>query len=77
MILQLILIDGVRNIVLPGVCLHYGNYGIMDKVIALIWGLRLVVGTNYEQLELLMCHIVSVTSDMGTEFGVTDCPNVL
>ena len=49
----------------------------MDKVIALLWALHLVMGTNYEQLEWLMCHIVSVTSDMGTEFGITDCPNVL
>ena len=78
MILQLVLKDGeVRNMILPGVDLHYGSYGLLDKFVAFMWVFHLSVGSEYEVLEWVLSKVTSITTDMGTELGLTDWSDLM
>ena len=78
MVLQLALIQGIfRNIILPGVCLHFGGMSTMDKAIALLWALWLVVGNDLDRLVWILSKVTSITTDMGHELGLLDIPDIL
>ena len=69
--------DGtIKIIVLPGICLHYGHCGSIDKAIALLWVLHLLLGPNLILMEWLLSKIKSITTDMGTDVRILDCPNM-
>jgi hypothetical protein len=78
MLLELCFVCGlIQTIVLPGVMMHYGACAVVDKCVALLWALFLVVGPEFELLNFLVSMITSTTTDMGTELGVGDCPDIL
>ena len=78
MVLQLVFIVGViRSIILPGVVLHSGGMSLVDKGIALLWGIHLVVGLDEGMLRWIFDKIVSVTTDQGVELGLLDLPDLI
>jgi hypothetical protein len=78
MVLQLVMRDGaIKQIVLPGVCLHYCHCAAIDKAIALLWALHLILGPSLIIMEWLLFKVKSITTDMGTEVHILDCPNIL
>ena len=64
------------TIVLPGCVMHYNRNRAVDKVVALLWALYLVVGLDEQLLQWVINLITSVTHDMGTESGILDVPNI-
>ena len=62
---------------MPGVALEFGKYGLMSKIFVFMWSLYLLVGPWAFGLSFVLSHIVSITTDMGTELGFLDAPNIL
>ena len=78
MVLEIFLISGMLvKLVMPGVVLHFGGTRLIDKIIAFLWSLTLMVGTDYKLCKFLLSKIRSVTSDMGTEYRFPECPDIL
>ena len=78
MVLQLMQRDGTMwELVMPGVALTYGKYGLADKTVAFCWSLFLLVGADMLVLEWVLGLLKSVTTDMGTELGFVNVPNVM
>ena len=46
-------------------------------MVALLWSLFLVVGADLKQLHWLLGKIASCTTDMGTEYGLPDVPDII
>jgi hypothetical protein len=77
-ILQLVLSTGeIRQIVMPGVVLHYNGCGAVDKTVTLLWGLYLLCGPNHDLLQWVLSHVRSLTTDMGTERLIPNVPHIL
>lgn len=64
------------NIILPGVALAYGEYGVVDKAIALLWALFLVCGLDAGLIRWLLLKTVSITTDQGSEFAIAGLPDI-
>jgi hypothetical protein len=78
MVLQLCIVGGViRSIIMPGVVLHYGGASVVDKAISFLWSLFLISGPSILVLNWILGRMTSVTTDMGTELGFIDVPNLL
>ena len=78
MVLVIVLASGlVIQRVLPGVALWYGYGRLVDKAIALLWALFLVCGPREVVIRFMFEKIKSVTTDMGTELGFADVPDLL
>jgi hypothetical protein len=67
----------LTTLVMPGVMLHYSGTSLASKLYAFMWSLYLMVGTSIPVLEWVCSKIRSVTTDMGTEIGLVDCPNIV
>jgi hypothetical protein len=70
-------IGTIMTVVMPGVMLHFGGTRLIDKAIAFIWSLHLMIGISLEHLQWICDMIQSITSDMGTEIRLVDTPNIL
>ena len=78
MLVDLFYLSGaVTTHVLPGVALAYGAYGLYSKAFAFLWSLFLIMGPWQFGLQWFCDKIASITSDMGTEIGLLDCPNLI
>jgi hypothetical protein len=78
MILELCMACGaILVFVMPGVMMHYGSNSVFDKALAFIWALHLMLGTDVGDLKWLCGKIGSVTTDMGTELGFIDVPDLI
>jgi hypothetical protein len=67
----------VTTLVMPGVMLHHSGTSHASKLFAFMWSLYLMVGASLPTLEWVLTMIRSITTDMGTELGLTDCPSIL
>ena len=47
-----------------------------DKVIALMWALYVIVRPRLDLFEFIRRRTVSITTDMGTEIALCDCPDI-
>ena len=78
MILQLVMVYGViRDLVMPGVMLHYSFTSALDKCLAFVHSLVMMVGIELEILNWICGKIKSITTDNGIELKMLDCPNIL
>lgn len=75
MVLFLWLVDGLRRLVLPGIHLHYGGSRLVDKAVALLWALFLVLGLDLKIWDWFRNKVTAITTDMGTEFGIAVLPD--
>jgi hypothetical protein len=67
----------VMTLVLPGVALAYGAYGVLSKAFALLWALFLVIGPWAFGITFVLDRIRGTTTDMGNELGLPDVPNLV
>ena len=78
MVMDIIFLTNViKTLILPGVCLHFSGLRVIDKVVAFIHSVTLAFGFHYPLLEWLFSKISSLTTDMGVELGMADCPDIL
>ena len=79
MILQIYLrvLPFLITLVMPGVMLHYSGTGLSSKLFAFMWSLYLTAGTDMDVLKWILDTISSITTDMGTELGMTDTACIL
>ena len=78
MIMELAFVSGsVGRWVLPPCNLPYGFFGLLHKMIGLLWSLCLVLGPNPDKFKWFCSKVTSFTTDLGTEFGITNVPNLL
>ena len=78
MILDICYTSGeVRQLILPGCCLHHGRMGLIDKAIAFIHVMTLTFGFHLPLREWVFSLVRSFTTDQGTEFSLPDVPNIL
>ena len=77
MVVDLVNLAGnVVRYILPGVMLHFGGTALIDKVLAFVWAIILVVGTNLNDLKFFFSRVYSFTTDMGTELGIPSFFNI-
>ena len=77
MILQIVYATGLIECrVMPGVALWFGFTRTIDKLIALLWSLMLICGPDLKVLRFALDKIRSITTDMGTELGLLDMPDL-
>jgi len=62
---------------LPAMSMHYGFCSAMDKGIALLWSLWLIVGPLERSLQWLLNKIASITTDQGNEIEIGCLPNIV
>lgn len=67
----------VVTLVLPGIALAYGAYGVLSKAFALLWALYLFIGPWPFGLQFVLDRIRATTTDMGTELALADVPNLV
>ena len=68
--------DGrIERVVMPAMGLQYGSAGALDKAIAFLWSLFLLVGTEHA-MKFFIERMVSITIDMGIEFSMADLPDM-
>jgi hypothetical protein len=67
----------VCTMIMPGVALVSGMYGVFSKAFALLWSLFLWVGPWERGLNYMLSKIRSLTTDMGTEHRLTEVPNLV
>ena len=73
MVADLVLRDGtILRWMLPGSVLAYGNFSALNKTMALVFAVWLLVGPFEAELRYFMDHVISITTDMGVEFGLGD-----
>ena len=59
MVLELFLITGMlMKVVMPGVVLHFGGTRLIDRIIAFLWSLTLMIGTDYKLCKFLLSRFV-------------------
>ena len=67
MVLEVFLtIGALMTFIMPGCVMHFGQSGAVNRAVAYLWALQLMV-----------CKITSVITDMGVEFKLSDTPNIL
>ena len=64
-------------LILPGVCMHYGANAVLNKCVAFLWALHLVAGLRENILRWILNKVTSVTTDMGIEFLINLCADIL
>ena len=70
--------DGTfERTILPAVLLGYGLTTALDKVLALLWALWLIVGPSMVTLQVILDSVISFTTDQGTESSMLDVPDIL
>ena len=57
--------------------LHYGGTRLIDKVMAFLWALHLIVGPTQRMMRYFIDKIASITTDMGIEKRIPGIPNIL
>ena len=57
--------------------MHYGSCGVVDKCLALLRALFLVIGPSFDLLSCMLSKVTSITTDFGTEVAIPDCPDIL
>ena len=62
--------------ILPGVQLFYGGLDLISKIIALLCSLFLIIGVKRDVFHYMLCKVRSVTTDFGTEIGIS-APSLL
>jgi len=78
MVLEIQFKDGTSETwIMPGVTLHFEGLSCLDKVLAFLWSLYLLVGYEPDLMAWIISLIRSVTTDLGTELGFIDQPDVL
>jgi hypothetical protein len=78
MIVDLIMRDRtIMTKILPGVALAYGAFGVVSKAFALLWALYLIIGPWEHGLKLFFSKVRGLTTDMGTELGLPDVPDLI
>ena len=68
---------GYRRITMPGSTLTYGHFDWISKTMALVWSCFLLVGCRLPILSWFFEHVVSVTTDYGTELKSATMSNIL
>lgn len=63
--------------IMPGTSLGHGFTAAIDKVMAFLWSLWLVVGPSIATMESFLEDVRSFTTDFGIESLMADFPNVL
>jgi hypothetical protein len=78
MIIDFALFDGtiVRS-TLPAVILGYCLTASIDKVLALLWALWLVVGPDAKYLQAVVDKVISFTTDLGVEHYMVHTPDIV
>ena len=78
MVMELMLRGGfMRRRTLPGSTLAYGHTGWVNKAIALVWAVFLVVGPEVAALYFFFDHVRSLTNDYGVELTIMSICNVI
>ena len=78
MVIQICLSSGFMDTrVMPGVALWFGFTRLVDKAVALLWSLCLCCGPSPHVLDFVRMKVKSITTDMGTENGLNDIPNII
>jgi hypothetical protein len=78
MILHILMIsNSLMEIVMPGVHLPFGQYGIAAKMRAFLWSFFLVCGPTFVVMDFWVNKIRSLTTDMGTEIRSLDSRNIM
>ena len=78
MLIQVWLVSNtLLEMVMPGVHLAFGQYGLSSKVYAFLWSFFLMCGPRFEVMEFFLGKIRSITTDMGIELGMLNARNVL
>ena len=67
----------VHKITLPGSTLHYGHGDAINKCMAFLWALFLVIGPIWTLMRIFTDHVESFTTDGGIELGIAQCPDIL
>ena len=62
---------------LPLSTLGYGHAGLIDKLMALCWMVYLEFGPKLASMQYFFRRVRVMCSDMGTEMGMIDAPDVL
>ena len=76
MALYIFILGVTHRYVLPDVVLHFGGTRLVDKAVAFLWALHLVIGTDYPLMTWFLGLVVSITTDMGTEIRLVDVPDI-
>ena len=78
MVLQLAMADlTFITVILPGVCLHYGAKSVLDKALAFMHAIYLILGPDGELMKWFVGKIKTITTDMGTEIRILDTPDII
>ena len=62
---------------LPGTSLGHGYMSVVDKGMAFLWSIWLIMGPLISSIEAVLCSIRSFTSDFGIESKVPNMANML
>ena len=77
MVLDIISISGaLTRYIMVGVMLHFGGTRLVDKAIAFVWSLILMIGIDIDDLVWFLGRFFSFTTDMGTESGLAAFQNI-
>ena len=78
MVMDMIMRDrSIITRIMPGVALAYGAFGVMSKAFAFLWAIYLGIGPWEFGLTLFFTKVRGLTTDMGTELGLADVPNLI
>jgi hypothetical protein len=78
MVLELCMRGGrIFTFIMPGIVLHFGGTRLIDKALAFLWALHLMVGVEFDILEWMKSKIRSITTDQGTESQLAYVPDIL
>jgi len=69
--------EELQRLTMPGAMLAYGRTGWIDKTLALVWAVHLMVGSELSSLEYFFRHVVSITTDYGVELKCASLNNIL
>ena len=69
--------DTSELIMVPGSVIAHGFAGLVDKTMALLWGLWLLAGPGMEAFTGFLFDVVSISADQGLESNICDIGNIL